>query len=170
MKINHIVATSIDYCIGDNGEIPWKSSLDFKLFKQKTVGVEGSNNAILMGRKTHESIGRFLPGRMNVVVSRNPDFAPFGASFLVDSVKSGIELCKSRGIHTLWIIGGGEIYNQTQDLCDEIHLTMVGMTMPAGQGDAFYPGVPLSSFKEVSRSHATDNGLFLSFIVFEKIA
>jgi dihydrofolate reductase len=90
MILSHIVAASQNNVIGVNNDLPWSIPEDMKFFRDKTKG-----KALIMGRKTFESVGHPLPKRLNVVVTRQKDYAPEGA-VVVSSVEEGIELCKSR--------------------------------------------------------------------------
>lgn len=138
--ISHIVACSDDNVIGINGELPWNLPEDLKRFKRLT-----SNRVVIMGRKTHESIGRPLPSRVNVVITRQVGYSSKGcliAASLEDALKVS-ELTDDE----IFIIGGGEIYKQSMDLIDTIYMTRVWGTNLLG--DAKYPEIP-SNFKVVS--------------------
>ena len=114
--------------IGKNNTLPWRLSTDLKRFRALTM-----NHHIVMGRKTFESIGRLLPGRTTVIVSRNQDFQ-FPGAIVVPSVEAAIAAC---GADTeIFIIGGAEIYRQVIDHVDRIYLTEIDADI---DGDAHFP-------------------------------
>jgi dihydrofolate reductase len=121
-----IAAMSKNRVIGNNGDIPWHLPKDFQWFKDKTMG-----GILVMGRKTYESIGYPLPGRDTYVLSRQLREIPGTHSFTELSALDHLETDK-----TIWIAGGGEIYEQMLDKCCELYLTRVHRTV---QGDAFFP-------------------------------
>ena len=112
--------------IGSDGDIPWHLPEDFKWFKRTTMG-----GILVMGRKTYESIGRPLPGRQTVVLSRNPATIE-GVQVLNET--TGIDSLADD--QTIWIAGGGQIYSQLLPRCSELYLTRVHREC---QGDAFFP-------------------------------
>jgi len=120
-----IAAMSLNRVIGNEGKIPWHLPEDFRWFKKCTMGA-----AILMGRKTYESLGKPLPGRRNLVVSREVTFP-------------GVEMVRDLGAFNpadydggVWVIGGGEIYAQLLPQCSELYLSVVNREVA---GDAFFP-------------------------------
>ena len=126
MALRAIAAMSLNRVIGKDGKIPWHIPEDFKWFKKTTTG-----QAVLMGRKTFESLGRPLPNRRNLVVSRAGD--------LVEGVEMVRDLAAFRPEDypcDVWVIGGGEIYRQTLDRCEEIYLSVVNRVV---EGDVFFP-------------------------------
>lgn len=143
-RLSHIVAAAANGAIGIEGKLPWHLPADFRFFKAKTMG-----RAMIMGRKTFASIGKPLPGRLSIVVSRDPAYAPEGA-VVVSSIDQAIAEAKARAAEwgdEAFIIGGGEIYRQTMDLVDTIYLTRVHQDVA---GDAFYPEINLARFRLVS--------------------
>lgn len=130
--------------IGSGLEIPWRISEDFKHFKKTTLG-----HAMIMGRKTWDSIGRALPGRLTVVVTRD-ERAQFPEGVLkASSVADALELCQNRTKEwgeTVFIAGGGEIYRQTLPMADSIYLTIVDAE-PVG--DVHYPEIDKSIYHEI---------------------
>lgn len=128
--ISLIVAMDEARGIGKDGDLPWRLSSDLKRFKQLTMG-----HCIIAGRKTYESIGKPLPGRQTVVVTRNPDYTAEGC-FVVSSLARAIDLARSRGETEAFIIGGAEIYADALPLADRIYLTQVDARVAA---DAFFP-------------------------------
>lgn len=151
--ISHIVACSENRVIGVDGELPWHIPEDLKRFKRIT-----SNCIVIMGRKTHESIGKPLPNRVNIVVTRQPDYYSEGcltASSIEDALKA-TELNDEE----VFIIGGGEIYKQSMDLVDTIYMTQVHTDI---LGNAFYPKVP-DDFEEVHR----EDRVGLSYVTYRR--
>lgn len=119
MKISIIVAADQSLAIGRNNQLPWHLPNDLKFFKNKTMG-----HHMLMGRNTLESIGKILPGRTSVVVTRQQDYQFEGALITYD-IGEAIELVKLRGEDELFIIGGAEVINQALHLADTIYFTKV---------------------------------------------
>jgi dihydrofolate reductase len=127
--ISAIVAVSNNGVIGLNGQIPWYLPADLKYFKKTTLGFP-----VIMGRKSFISIGRPLPGRENIVVSRDMFFVASGCT-IVRTIEEAIEYAKETGKKEVFIIGGGEIYKQSQGWWDRIYLTRVDLDT---QGDVFF--------------------------------
>lgn len=128
--------------IGNNGRIPWTLPEDLRRFKELTTG-----NAIIMGRKTFESIGRVLPERMNIVVSKNKNFCVDGA-YIAESPEKAIEIAKNAGYRKIFICGGQQIYQQMMDYADYIYATEVCGEF---EGDAYFPKINENEFVEVKR-------------------
>lgn len=140
MKIIHIVAASKNWVIGTNGELPWRIKSDLQFFKKTTFG-----HCLLMGRKTYESIGRPLPGRFSIIVSRSvePSFDPSGGVCWVNSLDAAFESARSLSPEwpeTVYVIGGGELYRQTMAMTSQVLLTRIDASV---EGDTAYPN-PLS--------------------------
>lgn len=158
MIVSIIVAVANNNAIGGNNQLLWHISADLKLFKKITSG-----HAIVMGRKTYESIGRPLPNRQNIVITRNRELSLPGAD-VVESVDAAKAIAKGE---ELFIIGGGEIYSQAMSLADRIYLTRVWADYKA---DTFFPEIDMSIWKEVSREDFPAEGdtPAYSFILLEK--
>lgn len=158
MIVSIIVAVANHNAIGGNNQLLWHISADLKRFKQITSG-----HAIVMGRKTYESIGKPLPNRQNIVITRNRALSLPGAD-VVDSVEAAKEIANG---DELFIIGGGEIYSQTLPVADRIYLTRVWADYKA---DTFFPEIDMSSWKEVSREDFPAEGQTpaYSFILLER--
>lgn len=153
--ISVIVATSTNWVIGRDGDMPWKLSSDLKRFKALTFG-----HPVIMGRKTYESIGKPLPGRLNIIVTRNHDWEADGV-LRVSSLQAAIDLASENilSIHTqaseqedpedlpgeVFIIGGGEIYRQAIDLADALYVTHVDAEI---EGDTYFPQFDGSDFEK----------------------
>jgi dihydrofolate reductase len=132
MIISIIVAVAKNGVIGHDQQIPWYLPADLKYFRQKTL-----NHWVLMGRKCYESIGRPLPKRTNVVITRNPFFIGTGV-MTVHSIEEALHEARIQGQKEVFIIGGGEIYRQTQPFWNRIYLTEVDIE-PVG--DVFFPKI-----------------------------
>jgi dihydrofolate reductase len=130
MGMELVVAVSENDVIGRRNQLPWRLSSDLKRFKTLTIG-----KPILMGRKTYESIGRALPGRENIVLSRSETFAPADC-IVVPTLVAALDLRGAAG--PLMVIGGAQIYEQCLPLASRIHLTLVHEYIE--DGDAFFSG------------------------------
>lgn len=130
MTISIIVAKGKNNEIGKDNQLLWKLSDDLKLFKKTTV-----NHSIIMGRKTFESIGRALPKRRNIIISRNTDLTINGCE-VVHSVEAALELCKDE--KEIFIIGGGNLYTQTLPLTNKLFLSEVDGNFEA---EVYFPEI-----------------------------
>ncbi len=170
MKVALIWAMAPNHVIGRNNKLPWYLPNDLKYFKQVTFG-----KPVIMGRKTFESIGKPLPGRTNIVISRNPDFQAPGCR-VVDSLAAALELADSvaliEGIEEVMVMGGGEIYRQALPYADRLYLTEVHAEI---EGDAYFPAFDRNQWREVAREDFTaeakedtgSNPYDYSFVVLE---
>jgi dihydrofolate reductase len=132
MKIAIIVAQSINRAIGRYNQLLWHLPEDLKYFKSTTSG-----HCVAMGRKTFDSIGRLLPNRTNIVISRNADLLIEGAR-VVSSLERAIEMAEELDETVLYVIGGGEIYRQALPIADLLHVTCVSDEV---EGDTFFPDI-----------------------------
>lgn len=130
MIISCIVATAHDNVIGKNNDIPWYLPADLKYFKKITTG-----HHIIMGRKCYNSIGRPLPKRTNVILTRDPYFISTGC-LVAHQITEALEMAYDRGEEEAFIIGGGQIYEATQTLWDRLYLTSVDLAV---EGDIYFP-------------------------------
>ena len=137
--ISLIVAASMNNVIGAKGDLPWRLSSDLKRFNALTRG-----KPIVMGRKTYESIGRPLPGRQNIVVTRNPDFAAEGCD-VVASIDAAVEAAGDA--EEIIIIGGSQIYEAFLPRAHRIYLTRVQADV---EGDAFLPEFDSNEWHETA--------------------
>ncbi|MFM1897561.1 MAG: hypothetical protein RLZZ385_2635 [Pseudomonadota bacterium] len=146
MKLSLICALSENGVIGRNNALPWHLSEDLKYFKRTTMG-----KCIIMGRKTYESIGRPLPGRTNIIVTRKRDYEVENAR-VVDSLAEAIELAENiafiDGSEEAFVIGGAELYKLALPVVDRMHLTLVHADV---EGDAWFPEFDADDWEEVSR-------------------
>ena len=157
--INIIVAMGKNREIGAANDLLWRLSSDLKRFKELTMG-----HPIVMGRKTYESIGRPLPGRTSIVITRQPDFGPEGV-VVVDSLERALQAARELDSE-VFVIGGGEIYAQALPRADRVYLTKVLAEFP--QADTFFP--ELSGFSEfVPELSDAEEGLEWEYGVVERI-
>ena len=154
-----IVATDRERGIGINNTLPWHLPEDLAHFKRTTSG-----HTIIMGRKTFDSIGRALPQRRNIVITRNPDWKHGG----VDVFTSIDDALKSLGSDQAFIIGGAEIYAQTLPLADQLIVTEVDQTFSC---DAFFPLIEHDQWQETSReTHFSETkNLHYAFVTYKKL-
>lgn len=158
--ISHIVAAASNNTIGLKGELPWHIPEDLQFFHDMTKG-----HAIVMGRKTFESLGKPLPDRLNVVVTRQEGFRPEGTHVFND-IQKAVDFCKTKTSEygsEIFIIGGGEIYRQSMDMVDKIYLTRIHQEF---EGDAFYPDVDENIFQEVERRERLDQPVPYTFLTY----
>lgn len=138
MKISLIVAMASNRVIGADNKMPWHLSADLKRFKKITMG-----NPILMGRKTHESIGKALLGRINIVISRNSNFQAQGCQVYSD-ISSALESFQE--CQEIFVIGGSSLYEMMLPQADSIYLTQIHQ---AFSGDTYFPEIDLNGWVEV---------------------
>ena len=158
--ITFVVAMSENRVIGVDNGLPWRLPADLRHFKTITMG-----KPVLMGRRTFDSIGRALPGRRNMVVSRTPGFKAPGCE-VVGSIDEALASVAQEP--EVMVIGGASFYEQLLPRADRIHLTRVHTTL---EGDAFFPSVNLEQWREVSREeHGADdrNQFSYSFLTYER--
>lgn len=160
--ISLLVAHDINRVIGKDNELPWHIPEDLRYFKQKTVG-----KGIIMGRKTYESIGRPLPKRKNIIVTRQPDFEAPGAT-VTHSLDEAIRLAEAVDEEVM-IIGGAEIFKETLAKADRLYVTRIDQ---AFDGDTIFPVYNDSEWQLVSDSgkHESEEGIPYAFLVYERSA
>ena len=137
MIIAAIVAIDLNHAIGKNNQLLWHLPADLKFFKQTTMGCP-----IIMGRKTYQSIGRLLPGRKNIIITRNIDFKIEGAE-IYQSLNAAISKCDSEKV---FVIGGAEIYTLAMPMIKELYITIVKNKFDA---DTFFSKINTSQFNLV---------------------
>ncbi len=142
MIVSAIVAVAENQVIGDGEDIPWRLSSDLKYFKRITSG-----HHIIMGRKTFDSIGKPLPIRTNVVLTRDPMYAATGV-VVAHSIEEALSIAYDNEEEEAFIIGGGEIYAQSRPYWDKVYLTRVHAT-PAGK--VLFPALDESEWELVSQ-------------------
>jgi dihydrofolate reductase len=157
-----IVAMAENRVIGINNQLPWHLPADLRHFKELTTG-----HAILMGRKTHESIGMPLPNRLNLIMSRDPAYTAEGCTTVTSLDEALTEAAKHN--HTqLFVIGGAEIYQLLMPQINQLHLTIVHQQV---KGDALFPSIDQRQWKEIDKvRHEADekNPIAYSFVTLKK--
>jgi dihydrofolate reductase len=131
-----IAAVAENGVIGANGGIPWRIPSDMAHFRAATMG-----KPIIMGRRQYESVGRPLPGRTNIVVSRQADYAPEGVIVVHDlgeAVAQGLDIAQRDGVDAAMVIGGGQIYGEAMPLANRLVISHVAL---APQGDVLFPPI-----------------------------
>lgn len=157
-RISIIAAMARNRVIGIANTLPWRLPEDLKHFKALTTG-----HHILMGRKTYESLGRPLPGRTSVVISRSSPLAIPGC-IVANSVAEAISACASDD--EIFFIGGAELYRQALELADRIYLTEIQADF---EGDAWFPEFDRALWQETGRTHGrSENGLEYQFLIYDK--
>lgn len=155
METNLIVAISDNYAIGKDNALLWHISDDLKFFKRKTLGCP-----VIMGRKTFESIGRALPGRVNIVISRG--FSTGEEVHIASSLDEAIKVAESTNLEKCFVIGGGQIYNQAISIADRLIVTHVHTVID--DADTFFPKIDPEVWSLASRSELfTDEETGYSF-------
>ena len=159
--VSHIVAASENNIIGTDKKLPWNIPEDMKFFRDTTKG-----HALIMGRKTFESLGSPLPHRLNVVVTRGKDYTATGA-IVTHSIEEALGVCKDhvkKHGNEIFIIGGGEIYKQSMETVDRIYMTRIHQSF---EGDTEYPTINPNHFREVDRRERTLPVPF-SFLIYDR--
>jgi len=163
IKLSMIAAMGKNRVIGKDNAMPWHLPADLQHFKKTTLG-----SPIIMGRKTYDSIGRPLPGRLNIILSRNTKLEIEGCS-VVDSLDNALMLAQESAKDEVFITGGAHLYDTFLEEADRLYLTLID---EAFDGDTFFPDYTQFSWQEVSREdhHADDkNPHNYSFVTFDKI-
>lgn len=158
MVVSIIVAMSENRVIGRAGRIPWHIPDDLKWFKAKTL-----DHAVIMGRKTYESIGRPLPGRQNIIISRRKGYKVSGAE-VFHSIADALMELKDTQKEEVFIIGGAQIFQEVLPCTDRIYLTLVHREY---KGDTFFPELTEGRFEEV-KSTAVSGTLPFTIKIFER--
>jgi dihydrofolate reductase len=157
--ISLIVAHDPNRVIGKDNELPWHLPEDLAYFKKMTMG-----KAMVMGRKTYESIGRPLPGRLSIVVTRNPDYTAEGV-VVVNDLKEGIEKAKAYAPEVM-IIGGAEIFNMVMEIADRLYITLIQAEF---EGDTFFPSYEDEwALKSTSEKIISKNGTSFVYQIYDK--
>ncbi len=162
MHLSIIVAMGSNRVIGNRNALPWHLPADLAHFKSTTMG-----KPILMGRRTHESIGRPLPGRLNIVITHNRNYTAEGCS-VVHSLEQAIEAAS--GHEEIMIIGGAELYRQALPRVERLYLTCIDADF---EGDAYFPELSDADWRELaSESHRPDgkNAHPYRFVTLQRIA
>lgn len=158
LTISLIVAVAKKGVIGVNNTLPWHLPEDLKRFRALTTG-----HHIIMGRKTYESLGRLLPDRTTVIVTRNKNYMVEGA-LIAHSMQDAIKLCKNDA--EVFIIGGAELYKEGLKLAQQLYITEVDLDVP---GDAFFPDLDFSEWQEMERDvHMSEKGLSFAYVTYQR--
>ncbi len=157
-RINVIVAMAHNRAIGHLNSLPWRLPEDLQYFKRTTLG-----HPILMGRNTYESIGRPLPGRRNILVSRQPDYVAPGCE-VAHSLPEALHLCAQQ--EEIFVIGGAQLYAQALPLAHRLFVTEIDLTVEA---DTFFPPFEHLGWHETYREthRAATGGFSFAFVVYE---
>ena len=148
VEVFAVVAAATNRVIGRDGGLPWHISSDLKHFKRLTMG-----SPVVMGRKTFASIGRPLPGRTNIVVTRDPSFAAEGVvvvGSLEAALEAGARVARETGAAGIALVGGGDVYAQALPVTDRVELTEVRLA-PDPAGAVLFPELPTADWVEVGR-------------------
>lgn len=157
MTVSMIVAKGRNNEIGKNNDLLWHISEDLKFFKATTMG-----KSIIMGRKTFQSLPKALPGRKNIVISRNPDFDAPGA-VVVTNAKDAV---KESETEEVFIIGGGSIYNEFFPVADKLYITEVDYEDK--EADVFFPEVDLSRWDKEILGEGVENSISYRFTLYTR--
>ena len=130
--ISLIVAASTNNAIGKNGQLLWHLPNDMKFFKDTTWGM-----VVIMGRKTYEALNKILPGRTNIVISRQPHWKADNV-WVAKDLEDSLKQAASTNCKEIFVIGGGEIYKQSMNSADRIYMTRVNATL---EGDTYFPEI-----------------------------
>ncbi len=161
MILSAIAAMSSNRVIGKDGQLPWYLPEDLKFFKEKTSG-----HMLIMGRKTFESLGRSLPNRLHVVITRQKNYQPVGAH-VFNSVPEAIAFCQTQT--DMWgdevfVVGGGDIFREMLPMTNKIYLTEIKQ---AYSGDATFPEFDNTQFREIERRPRTEPEAY-DFVLYER--
>ena len=162
MQKNIIVAVADNYAIGKNNDLLWHISEDMKFFRRTTLG-----SPVIMGRKTFESIGRALPGRVNIVISRG--FSTGEEVEVAGSLEEAFAIAESTNLEKCFVMGGGQIYNLALEQADRLIITHVHTVIE--DADTFFPAIDPSVWAVVQRSECftdEETGYTYEFVEYEK--
>jgi len=162
VRLALIAAVARNGVIGRDGELPWRISADLRFFKTTTMG-----KPMIMGRRTFDSIGKALPGRANIVVTRSADFTADDVEVAAD-LDQALAIAAATGAEEVMAIGGGEIYAAALPRADRLYLTEVHID---AEGDVHFPTFDRAQWREVSRDdHAAEGDTpAFSFVTLERI-
>ncbi len=162
MKVSLIVATDQQGLIGKENDLPWYLSADLCYFRKVTMG-----KPLIMGRNTHESIGRALPGRQNIIVTKKLDYKAEGCT-VVHSIDQALQVASSADADEVMVMGGASLYTQLLPKADRLYLTLVDTDLA---GDTWFPEWQRDDWFQLSREdHSADNNneYPYSFIVYQR--
>ena len=164
LRLSILVAMARNRVIGQNNKLPWHLPADLKHFKFLTMG-----QTIVMGRKTYESIGRPLPGRANIIITRQTNYEVPGA-IVVNSIEDALQICKETSTinNENFIIGGEELYRQTLKICQRMYITEIQKDF---EGDTFFPEFDPNDWEETQRNKHfsdSDNNMEYHFVILDR--
>ena len=162
MIISQIVAVSLNNVIGKDNGLPWHMPTDMAYFKNKTWG-----HHIVTGRRNYEAEGKALPARVNIILTRNPDFK-ISDGIVVHKLEAAIEIAERSEEDELFIVGGAEIYKLAMQVTERVYLTRIHAEV---EGDTFYPELDMTVWKQVSidqRKADEKNPYDYDFIIYER--
>lgn len=162
MMLSMIAAMGKNRVIGKDNDMPWHLPADLQHFKKTTLG-----SPIIMGRKTYDSIGRPLPGRLNIILSRNTNLQIEGCS-VVNSLDDALVLAQQTHVNEVFITGGAHLYDKFLDKADRLYLTLID---EAFEGDTFFPDYTQISWNEIAKEdHLADekNAHNYSFVTLDR--
>ncbi len=160
MEIILVAAIGANGEMGHNNELLWHLPGDLPRFKEITMG-----SPIIMGRKTFDSIGRALPGRLNIVLTANTNWQADGVS-IADSLDRAIELAEQENTGKAFVIGGGQIYKLFISFASSMEITEV---YDAPDADTYFPNFSSADFKEVTRIQNNDNDLKFDYVTYQRV-
>jgi dihydrofolate reductase len=156
MSLAVIAALARNGAIGCRQQLPWRLPADLRRFKALTMG-----HTLVMGRATFDSIGRPLPGRRTIVVTRQPDWRATGAE-VVHSIDEALQRAAAE---TVFVAGGGDVYRQTIDRAERLYLTLIDRDV---EGDTFFPAFDRADFRVVEREDHSGEPLPFEFLTLER--
>lgn len=163
MIVSAIFAVSENNVIGKGNDLPWRMPADLKYFKKTTLG-----HPVIMGRKSFESIGRPLPGRHNIVLTRDPEYTAEGIS-VVHTLSEALESAAKEDAEEVFVIGGGQIYEKAFAFCDRLYITRIHSEV---EGDVFLPELDFSDWNLISEENHKSDGKNIhdyTFCIYERI-
>lgn len=165
MNLSLIVAVADDNVIGQNNTLPWHLPEDLKFFKKHTMG-----KPVLMGRKTFESLGRALPGRLNIVLSGSADLKLPEGVLLFNDIQAALKRIEQEQVEEAFVIGGGHLFETCLPYIDRMYITRVHGSFPVG--DAFFPSIDHAHWKLIwEENHEADQEHMypFTFQLFERL-
>lgn len=165
MILSSIVAADENNAIGKDNQLPWHLPNDLRFFKKTTLG-----KPVLMGRKTYESMGRPLPGRLNIVISQQKELELPEGVLQFATIEAGVQRMEEEQTEEGFIIGGGKIFEQTMDLIDRLYITRVHTSI--ADATTFFPDIDHTHWKLIwQERHETDekHAFAFTFQQYEKI-
>jgi dihydrofolate reductase len=164
LKVIIIVAKATNNAIGLNNNLPWHLPTDLKHFKKTTAG-----HHVIMGRKTFESLGKPLPGRTHIILTRNNSFSPPPGHYAVGNLEDALKIGFEKGLEKMFVLGGAEIYEKALPFTDELIITEVHANPEA---DTYFPALIADQWIEKSRekidSSNTADQYNLDFVVYSR--